>query len=69
MILTCNCLNVSIKTKGSTLQPVNIDDKDLNLNEQDSEFFTNVSSKYFYSYDEKINMFCRKIQILSMNFC
>lgn len=43
MYLTCNCLNVSIKTKGNKLHQVKIDDKDLNINEQDNAFFTNVS--------------------------
>lgn len=36
-------MNVSIKTKGNKLQQVNIDDKDLNINEQDNAFFSSVS--------------------------
>lgn len=42
MHITCKCLNVSIKSRGTELQKFNINDIELTLEEQNDSFFHQV---------------------------
>lgn len=44
MHITCKCLNVSIKSRGTELQKVNIDDIELTPEEQSDGFFQQVTT-------------------------